>query len=126
MTQLPKVRPKAIRGAAVGAMLAFGAAVRPAAAQTSNVLWACYVPLTGTVYRIRATNTQNNCSSPAHIMFNWNEQGPQGPKGDVGPQGLQGLKGDPGPQGPKGDPGLNGAPGARGADGAEGPQGPPG
>lgn len=122
-------RPRAMRLAAVGAALMLAASVRPAAAQTSNLLWACYVPLTGTVYRVKATNTQAACTSPTHVMFSWNEQGPQGVKGDVGPQGAkgdpgsQGPKGDPGPQGP---PGAAGAPGAPGAPGATGPQGPPG
>jgi hypothetical protein len=80
------------------ASLVLGAA--PATAQSvPTTIDACYVPLTGTLYRINtpaspAPGAPSKCSSPSHVPFQWNQQGPQGPKGD------------PGPQGPKGDTGA--------------------
>jgi len=85
-----------------------------AAAQTTtttpdpNVIYACYVPSSGTVYRIRTTDTKQNCASTTHVLFSFNQTGPQGPKGD---------QGDPGPQGEKGDKGDTGDPGAQGPAG---------
>jgi hypothetical protein len=50
-----------------------------------KVLWACYVPLTGTVYRISPDGTdaglRTACSSTSHVKFSWNEQGPPGLSG---------------------------------------------
>jgi len=62
-------------------------AANPARAQapaTPTVLWACYVPLTGTVYRIApegVSGLRTDCSSTSHVKFNWNQQGPAGPGG---------------------------------------------
>jgi hypothetical protein len=76
---------------------------------TPKVLWACYVPSTGTTYRIKETDLKQDCQKSTHVMFSWNETGPQGPqgmqgeKGPAGPQGLQGLQGPQGPQGPAGN-----------------------
>lgn len=125
------------------AILCFVAA--PASAQSApaaDSLYACYIPSTGTVYRIRTADTQPSCTvkhgANAHVQFSWNARGPEGLQGPAGPAGPQGPKGDPGlkgdpgvagpagaagPQGPKGDAGE---PGAAGAVGATGPQGPKG
>ena len=92
-------------------------AARPAAAQAADpvepkLLYACYVPGSGTVYRVRERDTKQDCNSPEHVLFSWNAQGPQGPKGDPGPagpagaSGEKGEKGDPGPQGPQGESGT--------------------
>ena len=64
-----------------------------------NLLWACYVPTTGTTYRIRQSDLRQDCSSSSHVMFSWNEQGIQGPAGPAGPVGATGAQG---PQGPAG------------------------
>jgi len=58
-------------------------------------LEACYVPISGTIYRLDtpvspAPGAPKNCLSPAHAKFLWNQQGL------AGPQGLKGDKGDPG------------------------------
>lgn len=79
-----------------------------------GVLYACYVPASGTVYRIKEPGTPDACRSPRHVEFNWNEAGPQGPSGP------------PGPTGDQGDDGLPGAKGDPGDEGPEGPEGPPG
>ena len=78
---------------AVGAaLIALGAA--PAAAQ--SVLYGCYVPSSGTVYRIKGAGLPDECRSPQHVQFTWSLQGPAGPQGPTGPQGPQGV---PGPAG---------------------------
>jgi hypothetical protein len=74
------------RLAIVGA-LALLSAANPARAQepaAPTVLWACYVPLTGTVYRIAPegiSGLRTDCSSTSHVKFSWNQQGPAGPAG---------------------------------------------
>jgi hypothetical protein len=99
----------------VAASALFGAvalSVEPLSAQTApRVIYACYVPWTGTVYRIKEPNTPAQCFSPTHVEFSWNQQGIQGP------QGVAGVAGPAGPQGPGGAPGPAGAPGAPGVSG---------
>ena len=56
--------------AVASGLLGIGGAVHTARAQAPTVLWACYVPLTGTVYRIRTTNTKEAISRErAHVHF---------------------------------------------------------
>ena len=54
----------------------------------STTYTACYVPSSGTVYRIKTADTPPACTKSNHVEFSWNHQGPVGP------------------QGPKGDPGV--------------------
>jgi hypothetical protein len=61
-----------------------------ASAQTTaapETYFACYIPLVGVVYRIKATGLPTACLSKTHVEFHWNQ---------VGPKGDQGEKGDPG------------------------------
>ena len=73
-----------------------------------RVFWACYVPGTGTTYRVREADLKQECQKPMHVLFSWNESGPQGPQGAAGatgatgPQGPQGATGPQGPAGPAG------------------------
>lgn len=103
---------------------------RPAESQTvADSLHGCYVPASGTVYRIRTANVPTDCVDAAHVKFSWNARGPEGPagaKGETGPAGPAGAKGDTGPAGAKGDTGPAGSQGATGPAGATGPQGPVG
>ena len=85
--------------------------------EAQEVLHACYVRASGTVYRIKEPGTPDSCRSRRHIEFSWNEAGAQGPEGSEGP---------PGPPGPDGPEGSEGPPGPPGPDGPEGPEGPPG
>ena len=50
-----------------------------------NVIYACYIPTFGTVYRIKTSDTREKCASASHVMFSFNETGPQGPAGPQGP-----------------------------------------
>jgi len=72
--------------------ISFGAASAhaQAKAQPPDTIWACYIPRTGTVYRIKTTDLRQTCRSSKHVMFSWNAQGPQG---DTGPQGPAGPAG---------------------------------
>lgn len=74
-------------------------APRRVAAQAATVLYGCYVPNSGTVYRIKGPGLPNDCRSDTHVQFTWSLQGPQGPQGPQGAQGPQGV------QGPAGTPG---------------------
>jgi len=104
-----------IAGAALLAM------PRVASAQVTTsapaIIYACYVPVSGTVYRIKETDVRQACVSPQHVEFNWNQQGPIGPQGPQGIQGIQGIAG------PKGSTGATGATGPAGPTGATGPTG---
>lgn len=110
--------------------------------------WACYVPNSGTVYRVRTVDTKETCASHVHILFQLGggegsvgptgPQGPMGPAGEAGPMGPTGPQGPAGPQGeigpmgpagptgPQGPAGIDGKPGPIGPIGPTGPQGPPG
>jgi len=75
-----------------------------------KILYACYVPQSGTVYRIRETDLRQECSAALHIMFSWNQQGPPGPQGEpgpAGPTGATGATGATGPAGPMGPAGMS-------------------
>jgi hypothetical protein len=60
----------------LGAAVAAAALVGPAetlSAQTSpKVYFACYVPLTGTVYRIKESTLKTACTA-SHVEFNWTD-----------------------------------------------------
>jgi hypothetical protein len=52
----------------------------PAAAESQHadatapkVLHACYVPLTGTVYRIKESDGRQSCSAASHVEFSWTD-----------------------------------------------------
>ena len=52
---------------------------------TPTLYYACYVPLTGNVYRIKEPGLPQACTSVTHVQFSWNQQGSQGV------QGIQGI-----------------------------------
>jgi hypothetical protein len=101
-------------GTGVAGTLLLALTGQPAAAQSApeivqsasnplpTVIHACYVPNTGTIYRIKETDLKQTCTSNKHIEFGWNQegiQGEQGEKGDTGEKGEQGDKGDKGADG---------------------------
>ena len=73
------------------------APVRVSAQSTPAVLYGCYVPASGTVYRIKADGLPAECRSKNHVQFTWSLQGPPGPQGPAGPAGIQGVAGPSGP-----------------------------
>jgi hypothetical protein len=92
----------------------------PTAGVTSApaLIYACYVPASGTVYRIKEADLKQSCVSPHHIEFNWNQQGPVGPQGPQGIQGIQGVAGPTGATGATGPAGPTGPTGPAGTSGA--------
>lgn len=52
-------------------------ALLPAALQAQATLTGCYVPKTGTVYRIKVEGTPTKCS-PNHVEFSWESGGSGG------------------------------------------------
>jgi hypothetical protein len=91
----------------------------PAHGQSPALLHACYVPKSGTVYRIQAPDAPAACLKPEHVAFSWNEQGIQGPVGESGATGPQGEAGPQGTAGPQGEPGPAGPPGLSGLERVE-------
>ena len=43
----------------------------------TDSLHACFVPASGTVYRIRAAGLPAACHSASHVPFSWNARGQQ-------------------------------------------------
>ena len=97
-------------GLGIGALMVAILALTPgsARAQAAAVMYACYVPNSGTVYRIKLSDTKQECASHQHVQFSWNASGPAGATGPAGPQGVAGLPGSPGAVGPTGPQGLAG------------------
>ena len=52
-------------------------ALLPAAAHAQNTITACYVPKTGSMYRILATGAPEACKN-GHVQFSWDSGGPTG------------------------------------------------
>lgn len=76
--------------------LAAGAAAAqdpPPSPPEPQVLYACYVPSAGVVYRIREAGLPTECRSPAHTLFSWNQTGPAGAPGAPGAAGAAGPAG---------------------------------
>jgi hypothetical protein len=90
--------------AAAAVLCALAVSSERAEAQTATTMYGCYVPLTGTVYRIRETNLKQACTT-GHVEFSWNAQGPAGPPGSDGAPGQTGPQGPPGPAGSGGGTG---------------------
>lgn len=93
---------------------------------SEEVLQACYVPASGTTYRIAVTGAPADCVDNSHVRFSWNARGPQGPQGLAGAEGPAGAKGETGATGPVGQLGPAGPPGPQGPQGSAGPPGAPG
>lgn len=75
-----------------GALLVASAVGNAASAQAAaDPLYACYVPSSGTVYRIRTTNAPPACVDPTHVAFSWNTAGPKGDAGVAGGPGSPGV-----------------------------------
>jgi hypothetical protein len=69
-----------------------------------SVIYACYTPKKGSIYRIKTGDTAAECDKQ-DIEFSWSDQGVPGPQGPTGPQGPQG---EPGPKGPAGSGAIAG------------------
>ena len=101
------------------------------AQNTPATVDACFVPASGTLYRIDtpaspAPGAPKACLSPLHTRQAWNQQGAPGASGPAGPQGAAGAAGTPGLVGLAGPQGAPGTPGSAGPAGVAGPIGPTG
>lgn len=100
---------------AMVALLVAATVPTTAHAQTNggnDEIHACYVPASGTVYRIRAAGLPDACFAADHVPFSWRVNG-----------GATGATGATGPTGATGAPGATGPTGAQGAAGPAGPTG---
>ncbi len=105
------------------------AGAMPSTHLDDEIIHACFVPQSGTLYRIKATDPTETCKSAQHVPIQWNitgDVGPEGATGSAGPAGPSGAKGPQGAAGPVGPQGDAGAVGPAGAKGALGPAGPNG
>lgn len=91
-----------------------------------ETIYACVIPGSGAMYRIKATDPSETCRSPSHLQLQWQVTGPGGDQGPQGPEGPAGAEGPPGPVGPAGPAGPQGAVGPAGPQGPTGAQGPAG
>ena len=92
----PPTRPALL--ACLAPLAGVPAALRAQAPAPPPVIDACYVPASGTIYRINtaaspARGAPNGCLSAAHVRFTWNQQGPKGDRGDAGAAGAPGVSG---------------------------------
>ena len=84
---------------AVVAGAAIPSAARAQQAPADNTIRACYVPASGTIYRIGVAGAPTECRG-GHIEMQWNVAGPAGTQGEAGPAGPVGPAGPWGPAGP--------------------------
>src|ERR1043166_4289302 len=92
------------------------------AAAVGDSITACYVPASGTIYRIGLTGLPTSCLASSHIRFTWNAGGAPGATGATGAAGATGANGPAGPTGANGPAGATGANGPTAAPGANGPE----
>jgi len=75
----------------VMSVLLASAPTRTSAQGTGDQVYhACYIPLVGVVYRIKAPGLPTACLSRYHVEFQWNAQGPKGDRGETGAPGPAG------------------------------------
>ena len=55
----------------------------------AQIIHACFVPSSGTIYRIKFTDPTETCKAPQHVEFQWNVQGPTGAAGADGVSGWE-------------------------------------
>src|SRR5687768_8163979 len=68
-----EIRRPAMKRLTALAMLTLAAALDGASGQTApRTYFACYVPLTGTVYRIKEGNLKTACTT-GHVEFSWTD-----------------------------------------------------
>src|ERR1044071_6782587 len=98
----------------------FVAQSNTAAVASDSTIAACFVPASGTIYRIELPGLPSSCLATSHIRFTWQIRGPQVDVGAAGPTGPTGLAGAAGATGATGAVGAAGATGATGGNGAHG------
>src|ERR1044071_3262530 len=64
-----------------------------ASAATDSTIAACFVPASGTIYRIELPGLPTSCLATSHIKFTWHSRGPQGDPGAAGATGSTGAAG---------------------------------
>src|ERR1043166_8681706 len=70
-----------------------------AAIASDSTIAACFVPASGTVYRIELPGLPSSCLATSHIRFTWQSRGPQGDAGAAGATGAAGAAGGTGSTG---------------------------
>ena len=110
------LRTALLGGVAVLAVLALA----PERTRAQELVHACLIPGTGTLYIIQQAGLPGGCVRDSHILFEWNQVGPPGDDGSQGEQGEDGADGATGPTGSTGAIGATGVTGVTGGIGATG------
>lgn len=79
-----------MRTLTLGAAAALLGALVPAPAAAQDVIYACYVPTSGTIYRVADETAE--CKGSNHVAFHWNVEGPAGDDGADGQDGVSGFE----------------------------------
>ena len=66
-----------------------GAELVLATEAVAQIIHACFVPSSGTIYRIKFADPTETCKAPQHVEFQWNVQGPTGTAGADGVSGWE-------------------------------------
>lgn len=66
-----------------------GAELLLAGEARAQIIHACFVPSSGTIYRIKFADPAETCKAPQHVEFQWNIQGPTGSAGADGVSGWE-------------------------------------
>jgi hypothetical protein len=106
MRTLQTGRWRTLLGAAVlGTAMLAGSAEDAEAQVEAEVIYACYIPGSGVVYRVagdgaplaatskkskKGKSAKDGCKSGKHVLFSWNSVGPEGDPGARGEQGVLG------------------------------------
>lgn len=103
MRTLQTGRWRTLLGAAVlGTAMLAGSAEDAEAQVEAEVIYACYIPGSGVVYRVAGDgappcryeqeeqSAKDGCKSGKHVLFSWNSVGPEGDPGARGEQGVLG------------------------------------
>ena len=66
-------RAAVVLAAVAAATAAAPAALRAQAPTAPKVFYACYVPSSGTIYRIREVDLKQECAKTTHVQFSWTD-----------------------------------------------------
>jgi hypothetical protein len=85
--------PRGLAGAVAFALVLPGLLLAGRATMPNDEVRFCYVPGSGTVYRIGEPGLPDHCHAQTHTMFTVSVRGPEGPEGPEGPPGPSGISG---------------------------------
>ena len=73
MSRFTLSQRRSLRAAALGLAALVAPAALRAQSTTPKVFYACYVPNSGTVYRIKEADLKQQCAKSTHVQFSWTD-----------------------------------------------------